>query len=108
MVIRAKQGRLSEGKDYDTGYRKHFYEIEVDDRLPHEPSTVRFAAQEHGTNRWTLSGFRGPHEEKDERGSYYRDVGESETLEGPAGKINAELKTRTKGEYRRLMEERGK
>ena len=107
MVIRAKQGRLSEGKDYATGYRTHYYDMDVTDPLPHEPTGVRFSAREVRPNQWTMSGFRGPHADKDESGSYYCDVGSAETIAAPAGKVNAELKRRTKTEYQKLMEERG-
>ena len=96
-------GKLNESRGYDTGYRKHYYDLEVPDRLPHEPYNIRVDATETGTNRWTIRTTHGPHEERDPSGSYYKSVGESEQFEGPAGKVNTLIKKKGHDQFRNLV-----
>lgn len=84
-------GRENLSTDYNTGYRSAWYDADIPDRLPHEPHGIRSQAREHGRNRWSVSVTHGPHEEKDESGSYYKSVG-SYVHEGPLGEVKRKLK----------------
>ena len=90
----------------DTGYRRQSYDLEVPDRLPHEPHNIRVQAHESGPNRWTIRAHHGPHEEKDESGSYYKGVGETQEFTGPAGKVKSMIMRRGHDEFRGLIKRR--
>lgn len=83
--------RVQEGKDYNTGYRTVTHDIDIEDRLPHEPAGVRAQAREHGTNQWTINVTHGPHAEKDESGSYYKHISNTQ-FAGPLGQVKSGLK----------------
>jgi hypothetical protein len=83
--------RTSESKDYHTGYRTITQDLDVPDRQPHEPYGIRAQAKETGTNQWSINVHHGPHEERDESGSYYRHIS-SDQFTGPLGKLKPQLR----------------
>ena len=106
--LSAQFARFHEGANYDTGYRHQYYDYDVPDRLPHEPHNIRIEAKEHRPNSWTIRSTHGPHDERDESGSYYRsspDV-ETEVLEAPASKARSRIRSLGNAELRRLMQRR--
>jgi hypothetical protein len=97
--------RMAETKDYSTGYRNIWAEADVPDRQSHEPHSVRSQARETGTNRWSVTVTHGPHEDKDESGSYYKHVGQY-SHEGPVGQVRSKLRSDVKGEWRNIKQRR--
>lgn len=77
------EGRLSKSTDYHTGRVKTYFDVDIPDRQAHEPHNVRAMAEQIGTRTWSVHTVHGPHDEKDQTGSYYRS-GERTTIEGKA------------------------
>lgn len=89
------------------GYRTVTHDIEVTDRLPHEPTGIRAQAREGpGNNRWTISVTHGPHEERDESGSYYKHISSTQ-FEGPLGKLKPILKRSVSEQWKQMKGARG-
>lgn len=87
--------RSHESKDYGTGYRTVIHDIDVpgfEERGG--PSGIRAKATETSTNRWSVKVVAGPHAERDETGSYYKELS-SFSHEGPMG--SAKTVTRRAG-----------
>lgn len=97
--------RESWSKDYNTGYQRGFHEIEVPDRQPHEPMSVRAQARETSTKSWITEVVHGPHEQKDETGSYYRTLSSTQ-FQGTLSQVKALAKRSATASYRDLMKGR--
>lgn len=82
---------LSEGKDYSTGYRFVYFDID----LPGDPVGLRAKAQETSINEWVITTFYGPYKERDSSGSYY-ESGPSESFSGPIAGARALVKRKAK------------
>lgn len=95
------EGRLQESTDYSTGRRTVFHEIDVPHRQSHEPHSIRAQASETGKNQWLVKVTHGPHEERDESGSYYKHVA-GFTHEGPIGSLRSALKRTTGQQFKGL------
>jgi hypothetical protein len=93
--------QAKESKDYSTGYRVVTHDIEVPDRQPHEPLGLRAQARELSTNNWMVQVTHGPHEEKDESGSYYRHVNQMQ-FAGPIGQVRSTLNKAVSTEWKGL------
>lgn len=96
---------LQESKDFQTGYRHVYHDFDVPDRQPHEPHGIRVAAQEYGTNKWTLSVIHGPHETEDAN-ERYKHLSR-EQFEGPLGKLKPVLKRTLKASWGEMKGARG-
>jgi hypothetical protein len=94
-----------ESKDYSTGRRVVTHDIEVPDRLPHEPMQVRAQAREHSTNQWTMDVTHGPFAEKNEQGSYYTHISSTQ-FAGPIGKVRSGLKRSATESWKGVMDAR--
>jgi len=95
------EGRFQDGKDYNTGYRNVFHEIDIPGRQSHEPHSIRAHARETSPNQWLIKVTHGPHEERDPSGSYYKDAG-TLTHTGPMGSVKSLLKRTTGQQFRGL------
>jgi hypothetical protein len=93
--------REFESKDYSTGRRTVTHDIDVPDRQPHEPHSIRAQARETGTNEWSVSVTHGPHDEKDEQGSYYRHISSTQ-FSGPLGKVKSTLRRSVNEQWKGL------
>jgi|SRR5215467_13311716 len=91
--------RAFESKQSGTGYRTVTHDIEIPDRQPHEPSSVRAQARETSTNSWLINVHHGPFEERDESGSYYRNIS-SDQFTGPIGQVRALMKKKATAEWK--------
>jgi hypothetical protein len=83
-------GNTFESKDAK-GYRTITHDMDVPDRLPHEPHGIRAQAKETAPNSWNVSVIHGPHDTKDESGSYYKHISNTQ-FSGPLGKVKSGLK----------------
>ncbi len=95
----------TESKDYATGRRVVTHDIEVPDRQSHEPMMVRAQAREHSANSWTMNVTHGPHEDKDEQGSYYRHISSTQ-FAGPIGQVRSGLKRAATESWKGVMDAR--
>lgn len=100
------QHAVQEGKDYATGRRTVTHDIDIEDRLPHEPAAVRAQAREHSTNAWNITVTHGPHAEKDESGSYYKHISNTQ-FAGPLGQVKSGLKRAATAEWKGIRDARG-
>ena len=91
--------RSFDSTDYSTGRRTVTHDIDIPDRGPDEPLSVRAQARESGTNTWTVGVTHGPFEQKDESGSYYRHIS-SDQFTGPIGKVRSHLKKTATSEWK--------
>jgi hypothetical protein len=66
--------RVNESTDYNTGRGNIYADMDLSDRLPHEPHGIRAQAQQVNGRDWMVRVTHGPHEERDNTGSYYRSV----------------------------------
>ena len=94
-------GSFHESKDYNTGKRSVYHEIEVPGRQSHEPHAIRAHARETSTNQWQVRVHHGPHAEKDESGSYYKHVDEFSHT-GPLSSLKPKLKRSTSEQFKGL------
>jgi hypothetical protein len=94
------------GKDYNTGRAKLYAEVNLTDRLPHEPTAIRAQAEQVNGSDWIVRTTHGPHAEKDATGSYYRTVN-SEVMHGvtPA-KMKTHVRRAAKGAHNDLLKQR--
>ena len=95
------EGQFQESKNYNTGYRTVYHEIEVPHPAPGEPHAIRAQATETSPNSWMVRVHHGPHAEKDAAGSYYKEVG-TFTHTGPLGSIKGKLKSATGQQWKGL------
>lgn len=96
----------NESKDYNTGRRVVTHDMDVPDRQPHEPHGIRAQAKETGTNQWLMSVVHGPHDTKDESGSYYKHISDTQ-FAGPIGKVRSSLKQSVSAEWKGMRGARG-
>ena len=82
------EGRGNTSTDYHTGRRTSFFDIDLPDRQPHEPHAVRAKATELGTKSWSVEVVHGPHDTKNEQGSYY-EVASRTSIEGKTAGVMA-------------------
>ena len=95
------EGRFQESTDYNTGKRTVFHEVEVPHPAPGEPHAIRAQATETSKNEWMVKVHHGPHAEKDDRGSYYKDQG-TFSHSGPLGSLKSTLKRTTGQQFKDL------
>lgn len=88
------------------GYRILTHDIDVPDRAPHEPHGIRAQAREVGNNSWSISVTHGPHDEPDERGSYYKHISSSQ-FSGPLGQVKTGLRRSLNQEWKGLRSGQG-
>jgi hypothetical protein len=98
-------GNTFESKDYATGRRTVTHDLEVTDRLPHEPTQIRAQAREHSPNTWTINVTHGPHETKDEQGSYYKHISSTQ-FAGPISKVKTSLRQSVNAEWKGMRNAR--
>lgn len=96
---------MNESKDYATGRRTVTHDMDVPDRLPHEPHGIRAQAKETGSNQWNVSVVHGPHDTKDESGSYYRHISDTQ-FSGPLGKVKSGLKRSVNEQWKGMRDAR--
>lgn len=94
-------GNMKESTDYSTGRRMVTYDIDLPDRQPHEPLGVRSQAREISKNQWMVKTTHGPFEEKDESGSYYKDMGSAD-VKGPPSAVRSHVKRAAAESFRGL------
>jgi hypothetical protein len=102
------QSNLSEqqSKDYNTGYHNIYADLNLTDRLPHEPHSIRAQAQQINRNDWIVRTTHGPHDERDTTGSYYRTV-DTKVLHGVTpSKIKTHVRRAAKGAHNDLLKQR--
>lgn len=106
MALSPKQFEsVDEMKDYNTGYRTVTHDISVPEfgeHGSHEPSAIRAQAREHSTNQWTVHVTAGPHLERDERGSYYKGLGDF-THEGPPSSLKPVLRRSARDAWGKII-----
>lgn len=105
IPINPDQFRESDTKDFQTGYRNAWVDVEVPDHQPGEPTAIRAQAQELGPNRWNVRVVHGPHTEKDESGSYYKDV-DRFPHEGSMATVKSKIRSAAKNQYKDLVRRR--
>ena len=98
--------REEQGKDYNTGYQNIYAEIPLSDRLPHEPHHLRAQAQQINRNDWIVRTVHGPHDERNETGSYYETVN-TEVMHGVTpSKMKTHVRRAVKGAHNELLKQR--
>ena len=96
----------SVSKDYNTGYRIVTHDFDVPERQSHEPTGIRAQAREVGTNAWSIRVVHGPHEERDEGGSYYRHIS-SDQFSGTLSKVKPILRRSVTQQWGEMKKARG-
>ena len=102
------QANLSEqqSRDYNTGWANIYAEIPLSDRLPHEPHHIRAQAQQINGRDWMVRVVHGPHEERDETGSYYKTI-DTSVLHGVSpAKMKTHVRRAVKGAHNELLRQR--
>lgn len=95
-----------EGRDYSTGRANIYAEVNLTDRLPHEPTAIRAQAQQVNSSDWIVRTTHGPHEERDETGSYYRTVN-TEVMHGiTPSKMKTHVRRAAKSAHSDLLKQR--
>ena len=108
MTRHPDQANLSEqqSRDYNTGRHNIYAEIPLTDRLPHEPHHIRAQAQQVNSSDWIVRTVHGPHEERDETGSYYKTVN-TEVMHGVTpSKMKTHVRRAAKGAHNDLLKQR--
>ena len=102
------QANLNEqaGKDYNTGRAKIYAEVNLTDRLPHEPTAIRAMAEQVNSSDWIVRTTHGPHEERDETGSYYRTVDTQVVHGSTPAKMKTHVRRAAKGAHNDLLKQR--
>ena len=100
------KSEVREYKDYNTGYRSVSHVLDVPDRQPHEPVSITSHAKETSTNRWVVQTHHGPFEQKDEQGSYYKHISNTQ-FEGPLSKLKPVLKRSVSEQWKGVSGARG-
>ena len=95
------EGRFQDSTDYNTGRRTVFHEIDVPHPAPGEPHAIRAQATETSPNEWLVKVHHGPHAERDESGSYYKDQG-TFSHSGPLSSLKPRLKRTTGQQFKGL------
>jgi hypothetical protein len=95
------EGRFQESTDYNTGRRTVFHEIDVPNPAPGEPHAIRAQAHETSPNQWMVKVHHGPHAERDETGSYYKNVADF-VHTGPLGSVKSKLRSATSQQWKGL------
>jgi len=102
------QANLNEqqSRNYTNGRASIYAEVNLTDRLPHEPTAIRAQAEQVNSSDWIVRTTHGPHEEKDPTGSYYRTVS-SEVMHGvtPA-KMKTHVRRAAKQAHSDLLKQR--
>jgi hypothetical protein len=95
-----------QSKDYNTGRARVFAEVNLTDRQAHEPHAVRAQAEQVNSSDWLVRTTHGPHDEKDETGSFYRTVN-TEVMHGitPA-KMKTHVRRAAKSAHNDLLKQR--
>jgi hypothetical protein len=95
------EGEFSESKNYNTGYRTVYHEINVPGRQSGEPHAIRAQATETSPNQWMVKVVHGPHDERDLSGSYYKSVGDF-SHSGSMSSLKSKLKSTTRDQWKGL------
>jgi hypothetical protein len=108
-VPRLSADQFSENwsKDYTTGYQRGHVDVSIPDALPHEPTAVRASAQQINGSSWRVSVTHGPHHEKDESGSYYKEVHSQMEQGVTMAKLKPTLKRLARDSATGLLNQRG-
>jgi len=102
------QANLNEqqSRNYNTGRANIYAEVNLTDRLAHEPHAVRAQAEQVNGSDWLVRTTHGPHADKDETGSYYRTVS-TEVIHGStAAKMKTHVRRAAKGAHNDLLKQR--
>jgi hypothetical protein len=102
------QASLSEqqSRDYNTGRSVVYADIDLTDRLPHEPHGIRAKAEQVNSTDWIVRTIHGPHAERDETGGLYRTVN-TEVIHGSTpSKMNIHVRRAVKGAHNDLLKQR--
>lgn len=96
---------MNESRDYATGRRTITHDLDVPDRQPHEPHGIRAQAKETSPNQWNVNVVHGPHDTKDESGSYYRHISNTQ-FSGPLAKVKSGLKRSVNEQWKGMRDAR--
>lgn len=95
-----------QSRNYNTGRANIYAEVNLTDRLPHEPTAIRAQAEQVNSSDWIVRTTHGPHEERDETGSYYRTVN-TEVMHGVTpSKMKTHVRRAAKSAHNDMLKQR--
>ena len=95
-----------QSSDYNTGRANVYADVNLTDRLPHEPHSIRAQAEQVNSSDWIVRVVHGPHAERDTTGSYYRTV-DTEVMHGVTpSKMKTHVRRAVKGAHNDLLKQR--
>ncbi len=108
MALHPDQAAVNvwDANDYNTGRKKWIADINVTDRVGSEPHSIRAQAEQINSRDWMVRVVHGPHEERDESGSYYRTVGSEMVHDATPAKMKTHVRRAAKSAHNDMLKQR--
>ena len=98
--------QVQASRNYNTGRHNIYADVNLTDRLEHEPHAVRAQAEQVNSRDWIVRVTHGPHAERDETGSYYKTVDSQVVHDATPAKMKTHVRRAVKGAHNDLLKQR--